>query len=219
MELSDDRGDKKILPNLKTSSVHINKAVAKIDVVSVSSKPQSAKELEETQAELVRKSPDWETGDAYRSQGTGPRGLLSLKPKIPLMKLEDKMNLDAGDSKPKIAYEEIPQLSPDSKLQPIKGLEAGDADPQPKPDKYKSVVYFIMLLHGMGTLMYWNIFINAKNYYEDYKLGRNYLKNPEEFWYSAQFLPAFSWCSQIPSVLFSWINVFTPCGYVFKQNQ
>ncbi len=49
-----------------------------------------------------------------------------------------------------------PSLNPDVDTQ-----TSSTTEPAP-PDKYK-LVYLIMVIHGVGTLMPWNMFINAKD--------------------------------------------------------
>lgn len=66
------------------------------------------------------------------------------------------------------------------------------------------LVYFTLLLHGIGTLMPWNMFITAKAYFEDYKLAGT----P----YAANFLPYVGFAAQIPNLLLNWINIFIPMG-------
>lgn len=81
---------------------------------------------------------------------------------------------------------------------------------QPPVDKYK-LVFFIFLLHGLGTLMPWNMFITAKSYFEDFKLGENYTVKTEVN-YRGNFMQNMGFASQIPNVLFNWINIFINFG-------
>ncbi|XP_023724605.1 equilibrative nucleoside transporter 1 isoform X2 [Cryptotermes secundus] len=64
------------------------------------------------------------------------------------------------------------------------------------------LVYFTLLLHGIGTLMPWNMFITAKAYFEDYKLAKTE--------YAGNFLPYVGFAAQIPNLLLNWINIFIP---------
>lgn len=41
-------------------------------------------------------------------------------------------------------------------------MERATLEINPPRDKLK-IIYFILLLHGIGTLMPWNMFINAKS--------------------------------------------------------
>lgn len=81
---------------------------------------------------------------------------------------------------------------------------------QPPVDKYK-LVFFIFMLHGLGTLMPWNMFITAKSYFEDFKLGENYTIKTEVN-YRGNFMQNIGFASQIPNVLFNWINIFINFG-------
>jgi len=57
----------------------------------------------------------------------------------------------------------------------------------------------------------WNMFITAKEYFVDYKLSPNYTgtNNAE---YAANFMPYLTFASQIPNVLFNWMNIFVNLG-------
>ncbi|KAH8255412.1 hypothetical protein KR038_002599 [Drosophila bunnanda] len=81
--------------------------------------------------------------------------------------------------------------------------------PAPK-DKYL-IVFFIFMLHGLGTLMPWNMFITAKSYFEDFKFGANNTV-PTEINYRTNFMQNMGFASQIPNVLFNWLNIFVAFG-------
>ncbi|EDV99431.1 equilibrative nucleoside transporter 1 [Drosophila grimshawi] len=81
---------------------------------------------------------------------------------------------------------------------------------QPPVDKYK-LVFLIFMLHGLGTLMPWNMFITAKSYFEDFKLGENYTVKSEVN-YRGNFMQNMGFASQIPNVLFNWLNIFVNFG-------
>jgi len=82
----------------------------------------------------------------------------------------------------------------------------------PPLDKYK-LIFFTLLLHGIGTLMPWNMFINAKSYYEGYKLNGNITGNPNDtIDYSQNFMPYVTFFSQVPNVFFNWVNIFVNLG-------
>lgn len=80
----------------------------------------------------------------------------------------------------------------------------------PPVDKYK-LVFFIFILHGLGTLMPWNMFITAKSYFEDFKLSDNYSATNASI-YRDSFMQNMGFASQIPNVLFNWINIFMNFG-------
>lgn len=59
--------------------------------------------------------------------------------------------------------------------------------------------------------MPWNMFITAKSYFVDYKLSENYTGVKSE--YASNFLQYIGFASQIPNVLFNWMNIFINLGY------
>ncbi|KAK7081856.1 Nucleoside transmembrane transporter activity protein [Halocaridina rubra] len=75
------------------------------------------------------------------------------------------------------------------------------------PDRFK-LVFLTLVLHGVGTLMPWNMFITAKNYFVDYKL----VEDGEMSTYATNFLPYIGYASQVPNVLFNWLNIFMQIG-------
>ncbi|VDN23493.1 unnamed protein product [Cylicostephanus goldi] len=84
--------------------------------------------------------------------------------------------------------------------------------PVEKPDFQDSgnLVYLIILLHGVGTLMPWNMFITiAPDYYTNYKMktfDENGTAHATE--YSANFLNYLAIASQFPNLLLNFINIF-----------
>ncbi|XP_017041382.1 equilibrative nucleoside transporter 1 [Drosophila ficusphila] len=81
--------------------------------------------------------------------------------------------------------------------------------PAPK-DKYL-IVFFIFLLHGVGTLMPWNMFITAKSYFEDFKFGVNNTVATETS-YRTHFMQNMGFASQVPNLIFNWLNIFVAFG-------
>ncbi|XP_022178344.1 equilibrative nucleoside transporter 1-like isoform X2 [Myzus persicae] len=79
----------------------------------------------------------------------------------------------------------------------------------PPKDRW-NIVYLILVLHGIGILMPWNMFINAKSYFVDYKLGHDYLG--DDLYYASIFMAYLTIGSQFPSLLFNWLNIFCPIG-------
>jgi hypothetical protein len=55
------------------------------------------------------------------------------------------------------------------------------------------------------------IYFQAKNYFVDYKLSYNYtgVNNSD---YGPNFMPYVTFASQIPNVLFNWMNIFVNLG-------
>ncbi|OWF43182.1 equilibrative nucleoside transporter 3-like [Mizuhopecten yessoensis] len=86
-------------------------------------------------------------------------------------------------------------------------LELNDEDNAPK-DRYR-IVFFIMLIHGIGILMPWNMLINAKTYFEDYKLSTNTSEVQE---LRNNFMFYLGIASQVPNFIMSGINTFCQCG-------
>jgi len=84
-----------------------------------------------------------------------------------------------------------------------KGLE--DTGPI---DKW-NIVYFILILHGIGTLMPWNMFITANAYFENYKLAGN---NTEAVVYRKYFLSFLGFTAQIPNVILNLLNLCCQVG-------
>ncbi|MCP9265955.1 Nucleoside transporter [Dirofilaria immitis] len=80
---------------------------------------------------------------------------------------------------------------------------------KPPKDKYNAV-YFILLLHGIGVLMPWNMFITiAPSYYVNYKfveMNADGMVHKSD--YAVYFLPYLGLASQIPNLLLNLINLF-----------
>ncbi|CAO1425893.1 unnamed protein product [Diamesa tonsa] len=88
-------------------------------------------------------------------------------------------------------------------------MERAKMETDPPHDRYK-LIFLVLVLHGIGTLTPWNMFITAKDYFVDYKLSSNY--TGKESPYAANFLPYIGFASQIPNVLFNWLNIFVNLG-------
>lgn len=74
-----------------------------------------------------------------------------------------------------------------------------------------NLVYLIMLLHGIGVLMPWNMFITiAPSYFVDYKLSvhNETTGSSEPTVYALNFFSYLGICSQLPNLLLNLINVF-----------
>ncbi|KAK3853085.1 hypothetical protein Pcinc_040353 [Petrolisthes cinctipes] len=76
------------------------------------------------------------------------------------------------------------------------------------PDRYR-LVFLTLVLHGVGTLMPWNMYITAYNYFVDYKLRSD---DGELSAYSTNFLTYIGYASYIPNVILNWVNVFIQVG-------
>ncbi|XP_046383683.1 equilibrative nucleoside transporter 1 isoform X2 [Ischnura elegans] len=88
-------------------------------------------------------------------------------------------------------------------------MEQADLEMNPPWDRCY-IVYLIFLLHGMGTLMPWNMFITAKGYFVDYKMSKEY--TGAESNYATNFLAYIGFAAQVPNLVFNWLNVFIQLG-------
>nr|XP_031834262.1 NADPH-dependent diflavin oxidoreductase 1 isoform X3 [Nomia melanderi] len=99
---------------------------------------------------------------------------------------------------------------PDDELN-FKGVTMDQADLELNPPKDRlSIVFLIMVLHGVGALMPWNMFITARSYFIDYKLSKDY--TGIKTIYATNFLPYVGFASQIPNLFFNWLNIFLQFG-------
>eukprot|EP00095_Tigriopus_kingsejongensis_P011399 maker-scaffold68_size422247-snap-gene-3.19 protein:Tk11399 transcript:maker-scaffold68_size422247-snap-gene-3.19-mRNA-1 annotation:"hypothetical protein DAPPUDRAFT_300160" len=80
-----------------------------------------------------------------------------------------------------------------------------DLEMNPPRDRW-NLIYYTFVLHGVGTLMPWNMFITAKEYFVDYKLGTDY--TGADLLYATYFLQYIAFAAQVPNVIFNWINIF-----------
>lgn len=120
----------------------------------------------------------------------------------------------------------------------LPGLTMERAKMELNPPRDKLLLVFLtLMIHGVGTLMPWNMFITAKSvssiygiieiqisdtngiffrillslqYFVDYKLSQNYTGVESE--YGTYFLSYVGFASQIPNLLFNWLNIFMNLG-------
>lgn len=121
----------------------------------------------------------------------------------------EKENLLGRDQEPvrlTPAWEE--RNLPNDKLNFHRGT--GGALTEEPPRDRLNLVLFTLILHGIGTLTPWNMFITAKSYFVDYKLSKAY--TGEDLEYIANFLAYLGIAAQLPNVLFNWVNVFVQFG-------
>ncbi|XP_013784945.1 equilibrative nucleoside transporter 1-like isoform X2 [Limulus polyphemus] len=80
-----------------------------------------------------------------------------------------------------------------------------------EPRDRLNLVYIILMLHGVGTLMPWNMFITAKPYFVDLKLSvsQNDTRAAE---YRDNFLSYLGVAAQVPNVFFNGLNLFLHIG-------
>lgn len=89
-------------------------------------------------------------------------------------------------------------------------MERAKMEISPPADRY-NIIFITLLIHGIGTLMPWNMFITATTYFE-YKLGAEYTGDEYKSQYNANFLAYLGFASQVPNVLFNWLNIFLDIG-------
>jgi len=97
----------------------------------------------------------------------------------------------------------------------VVGAETSLSDERPV-DRY-NLVFIILLIHGVGTLMPWNMFINAQDYFRNYKLAQsNETISSVETEHlddlRRNFLSYLSLASQVPNVLFNGLNLIINMG-------
>ncbi|XP_075228905.1 equilibrative nucleoside transporter 2 [Lycorma delicatula] len=88
-------------------------------------------------------------------------------------------------------------------------MEQAHLEMNPPSDRF-NIVYLILILHGVGTLMPWNMFITAQPYFLDYKMSRNYTGIDSN--HATYFLSYVGFASQIPNLVFNWLNIFIQIG-------
>jgi len=97
-----------------------------------------------------------------------------------------------------------------------------DLEMNPPVDRL-NLIYLTLILHGIGTLMPWNMFITAKElkrgdwvhmlteYFVEYKLGKGYT-DVKDMPYATYFQQNVGFAAQIPNLVFNWINIFLNLG-------
>lgn len=100
-------------------------------------------------------------------------------------------------------------------------IKGGDDNKQISglPNDRYNLVFLVLLIHGIGTLMPWNMFINVDSYFKDYKLapaggGTNSTTpiDPDIDNYRVNFLTYLGNASQLPNVLFNGLNLLVNMG-------
>ncbi|OON21836.1 hypothetical protein X801_02262, partial [Opisthorchis viverrini] len=72
-----------------------------------------------------------------------------------------------------------------------------------------NLAYIFLLLHGVGFLLPWNVFINAKEYYVDYKFNTTLSYDAD---YRINFMSYLGFAAHFPSLCFSAWNTFYQSG-------
>lgn len=88
-------------------------------------------------------------------------------------------------------------------------MERANMEISPPYDRFK-LVFLVFLLHGLGTLMPWNMFITAKDYFVKFKMDKSYTGAESE--YATNFLAYIGFASQVPNLVFNWLNIFVKMG-------
>ncbi|KAF7992941.1 hypothetical protein HCN44_005722 [Aphidius gifuensis] len=83
-------------------------------------------------------------------------------------------------------------------------LDHNDLDLNPPNDRMK-FLYVTMVLHGIGVLMPWNMFLNANEYFQDVKLKDN-------LYFKSNYMFYLTLTAQLPNLFFNWFNVFFSTG-------
>ncbi|RWS16752.1 equilibrative nucleoside transporter 3-like isoform X2 [Dinothrombium tinctorium] len=74
-------------------------------------------------------------------------------------------------------------------------------------DRY-NVIFVIFLIHGIGALLPWNMFITANDYFVDYKLNVT-THSTESSAYREYFLSYIGLASKVPNALFQGLNLIS----------
>ncbi|XP_033121077.1 equilibrative nucleoside transporter 3-like isoform X2 [Anneissia japonica] len=84
-------------------------------------------------------------------------------------------------------------------------LEKSLADPRPIPNDRYYLAKWILLLHGVGTLLPWNMFCTAEAYFTEHKFG----DVSDESEYKEKFLSYLGIAAFSPTLVFMIISLFT----------
>lgn len=68
-----------------------------------------------------------------------------------------------------------------------------------------NLAYIFLFIHGVGFLLPWNVFINAREYFVDYKLNTTISRNSD---YRINFVSYLGICAQLPNLIMAALNTF-----------
>ncbi|OQR79737.1 equilibrative nucleoside transporter 1-like [Tropilaelaps mercedesae] len=91
------------------------------------------------------------------------------------------------------------------------------SDDSPPPDRC-NLLFIFLLIHGIGTLMPWNMFITAKEYFTKVKLNVSLVEDTNSteyrtlFEYNENFMGYVIVASQMPNLLCNLMNLFVQFG-------
>lgn len=163
--------------------------------------------------------PSYYSGDTiplrHISSNTGGTGDISITPAKKRVGTLDVINpmeqetlLDPGPVKLAPCWES--RHAPTDELNFKTTTPKGEFDGKPPTDRL-NLVFLILMLHGVGTLMPWNMFITAKSYFIDYKLNVNDTDVSTEE-YRSHFLSYLGVAAQVPNVICNALNIFVQFG-------
>lgn len=141
--------------------------------------------------------------DPYSGQGKKRIGTLDVT-----NPMEQETLLDPGPVRLAPCWESRHAPSDELNLKTIN--PKADFDDAPPKDRL-NLVFLILMLHGIGTLMPWNMFITAKSYFVDFKLNVNETGGSTEE-YRSHFLSYLGVASQVPNVICNALNIFVQFG-------
>ncbi|VDN33888.1 unnamed protein product [Dibothriocephalus latus] len=76
---------------------------------------------------------------------------------------------------------------------------------QATPKDTWNLAYVFLFIHGVGFLLPWNVFINAREYFVDYKLNTTSSRNVD---YRIHFVSYLGICAQLPNLIMAAWNTF-----------
>ncbi|CAL8070424.1 unnamed protein product [Calicophoron daubneyi] len=86
---------------------------------------------------------------------------------------------------------------------------SGDDNGHAAPVDRFNLAYCFLLLHGIGFLLPWNVFINAREYFVDYKLNTTTSYDAD---YRLNFMSYLGFAAHFPSLVFAAWNTFSQSG-------
>lgn len=128
-------------------------------------------------------------------------------------KMDKTNSVDPNGSQKTSILSSLNTIDPESKKLTTTTIPSnGLSTKQDLIDRYH-FVYIVLLLHGIATLMPWNMFINATEYFTEYKLTTRYENGTQvESQYKEFFISNLGIAAQLPNVLFNILNVFFHFG-------
>ncbi|XP_077869182.1 equilibrative nucleoside transporter 1-like [Saccoglossus kowalevskii] len=160
-------------------------------------------ELKDIEFEIDEVLRPPETDDTPVQNGTVPNGHVP-NGKVPNGKVRNG-SVANGDI-PELHEIDVEKLPPSTETSVLikTPYEKDDVSTTPPPvDRFK-LVYWIFVLHGIGTLLPWNMFITAEAYFTEHKFG-NVSDNAE---YKDKFLSYLGIAGFVPTLCFMVVTLF-----------